>query len=193
MHHASWIKPRSGKIVDDSNGKIVDDSFNYHWLSLTIMSAFKRFVLFDDSCPNHSMRSRCSRAPILLSRKIFHKHGLSYKSTYQTTTPRPILWANFRDFCDFFSLPRFERYCRQNHGLVLPRMITPRSPFSVWTVFEPIFFKTAGLETVMHYHRPVQTPKATCRIWTCPNFMISWLWSMIVQDSSCSNSCDSSN
>ena len=31
---------------------IVDDSFNCHSLSLTIMSAFKRFMLVDDSCRN---------------------------------------------------------------------------------------------------------------------------------------------
>ena len=92
-------------IADD----IVDDSLNYHSLSFTIMSAFKRFMLVDDSCRNYAMRSRCGLAPSLLSRKIVSKYGgaevstydgvvknaqqtwtdlvLIYKFAYQTTTP----------------------------------------------------------------------------------------------------------
>ena len=88
---------------------IVDDSLNYHSLSLTIMSAFKRFILVDDSCRHYAMRSRCELAPSLLSRKIVNKYGgaevstydgvvknaqqtwtdlvLIYKFAYQTTTP----------------------------------------------------------------------------------------------------------
>ena len=36
----------------------VDDSFNFHSLSLTIMFAFKRFMIVDDSWQNKAMRSR---------------------------------------------------------------------------------------------------------------------------------------
>ena len=60
---------------------IIDDTFNLHSL-LTITSAFKRFMLVDDSCRNHAMRSSCWLAPCVLPRKIVNKYGGDEVSTY---------------------------------------------------------------------------------------------------------------
>ena len=42
---------------------IFDDSFSFHSWSLTMMFAFKRFMIVDDSRQNHAMRSRYFKQP----------------------------------------------------------------------------------------------------------------------------------
>ena len=64
-------------IVDDI------DSFSYHSLSLTILSAFKRFMIVDVSCRNHAMRSQCYVVPSLLPRESVSKDGGTEVSIYE--------------------------------------------------------------------------------------------------------------
>ena len=54
---------------------IVDDSFKDHSLSLTVMSAFKRFMIFDDSCRNYATRSRYLLVSSLLPCETVNKYG----------------------------------------------------------------------------------------------------------------------
>ena len=54
---------------------IVDDSFTYHSLPLTIMSAFKRFMIVDVNCRNHAMRWQCYVVPSLQPRESVSKDG----------------------------------------------------------------------------------------------------------------------
>ena len=102
---------------------IVDDSFNFHSLSLTIMFAFKRFMIVDDSWQNKAMRSRnCNQirqalqSAILVALEIFAKKLRVHVNVIIQLHKEEYKWRahTVKVFCDIVRL--FEQlvilYCK---------------------------------------------------------------------------------
>ena len=147
----------------------VDDSFNFHSLSLTIMFAFKRFMIVDDSWQNKAMRSRnCNQirqalqSAILVALEIFAKKLRVHVNVIIQLHKEEYKWRahTVKVFCDIVRL--FEQlvilYCKNLFNP--PSMSNTTAWYKLSNVFtsRPIYSRVVWLVRVV---RPVPLTRET--------------------------------
>ena len=147
----------------------VDDSFNFHSLSLTIMFAFKRFMIVDDSWQNKAMRSRnCNQirqalqSAILVALEIFAKKLRVHVNVIIQLHKEEYKWRTHtvKVFCDIVRL--FEQlvilYCKNLFNP--PSMSNTTAWYKLSNVFtsRPIYSRVVWLVRVV---RPVPLTRET--------------------------------